>query len=732
MIRFHSLVVHNFALYPEAHLSFSTDAAHPLTVIRGENECGKTTLMRAFLWVLYGEEGLPAIPNVMHPVRPVWAEDEPIRTRVELRFEARGSRRTTNNFKLVREATTSVSHSQVTYQDEKATLILKQADGNWGSADDQLFDLLMHKYFRPELRDFFFIDADKAVRFVGGPEGEHDDSLMRRSTTQAIYNLLGMDSLRKSISRLEHRRTDFLRQAGRSSKDVNQQQLAADLEDRSVKKKVAETQYENLQLQVAAAQNDLRDAERRLESEIVRMASLNDVTERITGVTDRLANARERRAEVISKLGSLIEQDDRVAASLMLPAIESVFDTLDPLYKEGKIPPTELTLLPRLLRERTCVCGIQFDEHPERQREVERRYRESLSLDQGAQFLGRVLEAARRLGNHALGQGVRPWEDEIKECQDELAQLDQEINGLDAELDTLKAQRDAAGGMSEPLYRERKRHVEALRLAGDRLSDECQVAEAEVIRLRAEVRSLSESLRTAQTGERRSQDLRDAAEAANDLQVVLKAALHAIESRQVVELSRVMNRIFRDVIGATDESNFSEVGVRKVSGVTAPRDQYEPYALDGAREKPLALANGASRRALAVSFVLALAETTGSSVPFVADSLLHAFSGGVLRRMVGYLVDGQRVGQPILFGHTHDLLDEEIRQALIHAAGATYTVTNESHVGGDVMRAAPHRQYARQTVICGCGISEYCDICEHTSYGTDPRFTHRADSPVYC
>jgi DNA sulfur modification protein DndD len=257
------------------------------------------------------------------------------------------------------------------------------------------------------------------------------------------------------------------------------------------------------------------------------------------------------------------------------------------------------------------------------------------------------------------------------------------------------------------------------------------MAEADVKRLRGEVRSLSERLRTARTGRERSRDLRDAADAAEDLQTVLEAALRAIESQQVAELSSVMNRIFRDVIGATQESNFSEVGVRVVSGTIAARVQYEPYALDGQREKPLAMANGASRRALAVSFVLALAETTGSSVPFVADSLLHAFSGGVLRRMVGYLVDGQRVGQPILFGHTHDLLDEEIRGALIGAAGATYTVTNESHVGGDVVRAARHRQHTRQTVICGCGINEYCDICEHIGYETDQRFTRRPDSPIY-
>ena len=732
MIRFISLDLHNFALYPDAHLDFSTEQARPATLIRGENESGKTTLMRAFLWVLYGEDGLPDVPNVMHPIRPVWTKSERIRTRVELRFEARGSRGGLINYKLIREATTKVVNGIVEYDDEGANLLFKQIDGNWGEADEKLFEMLMYRYFRPELRDFFFIDADKSVRFVGGPEGEHDDTLMRGTTTQAIYSLLGMEALRKSINRLENRRAEFLRKKGRASRDVNERQIAADLEELQGKKQEVEDRQAELQRQVEGSQAELNEVDRRLQRDIAKVTAQTGLNERISAIKDELSTARERRAEIISRLSSLIEGDDRSAAALMFPAVESVVDVLDPLYRAGKIPPTELTLLPRLLREGKCVCGIRFEDHPEQRLEVERRYHESERLDRSAHFLGNVLEAARRLGNHALGKGVRAWTEDVKECQDELAELDEKINDRDSDRERLTAQRDAAGTLSEPVYRERQNHVSELRILYQKSADDLRTANADVAALRAQVRSLGERLRVAQTGEQRSRDLRDAADVADDLQTVLKAALEVIESRQVKELSNVMNRIFRDVIGATSESNFSEVGLRAVRGGIGPIVQYEPYSLDGdGNDKPLAMANGASRRALAVSFVLALAETTGSSVPFVADSLLHPFAGGVLRRLVSYLVDGRRVGQPILFGHTHDFSDDEIRQSLIDAAGMTYTITSEAHVGGDVIRAAPHRQHSRQSVICGCGIDEYCDICEHAGYANDVRLTRRADSPVY-
>ena len=282
MIRFITLELHNFALYPDAHLDFSTEQARPVTLIRGENESGKTTLLRAFLWVLYGEGGLPDVPNVMHPIRPVWVKSERIRTRVALRFEARGSRGAVTNYKLVREATTKVANGVVEYDDEGATLLFKQIDGNWGQADEQLFAMLMHKYFRPELRDFFFIDADKSVRFVGGPEGEHDDTLMRRTTTQAIYSLLGMDALRWSIDRLEKRRTEFLRKVGRASRNVDERQIAADLEELEAKRQEAEGRQAELQRQAEDAQAELKDAERRLQGDIAKVTALDRIEQRIS------------------------------------------------------------------------------------------------------------------------------------------------------------------------------------------------------------------------------------------------------------------------------------------------------------------------------------------------------------------------------------------------------------------------------------------------------------------
>ena len=53
----------NFRILKEFDLKFSTNADLPLTVIRAANESGKTTLLYALQWVLFGDSSLPSGSN---------------------------------------------------------------------------------------------------------------------------------------------------------------------------------------------------------------------------------------------------------------------------------------------------------------------------------------------------------------------------------------------------------------------------------------------------------------------------------------------------------------------------------------------------------------------------------------------------------------------------------------------------------------------------------------------
>ena len=51
-----SILVENFRPYEKLNVNFSTDLKKPITIISGSNSLGKTSLMNALYWCLYGEE----------------------------------------------------------------------------------------------------------------------------------------------------------------------------------------------------------------------------------------------------------------------------------------------------------------------------------------------------------------------------------------------------------------------------------------------------------------------------------------------------------------------------------------------------------------------------------------------------------------------------------------------------------------------------------------------------
>ena len=60
----------NFRLLQSLILEFSTDSVKKLTVIRAENETGKTTILNGIQWALYGDEALPGKGSDyrLHPI----------------------------------------------------------------------------------------------------------------------------------------------------------------------------------------------------------------------------------------------------------------------------------------------------------------------------------------------------------------------------------------------------------------------------------------------------------------------------------------------------------------------------------------------------------------------------------------------------------------------------------------------------------------------------------------
>lgn len=704
MIQFIELALTNFAIYPEASFSFSTDPARPLTVIRGENESGKTTLMRAFLWVLFGADGIQEKSGSAYALRPVWApKGEPIVTKVRLSFrQYRGGKSVA--FNLVRRLTTSDSASARLDADQ-VVLSRQDPDGSFKPLSEAGIETL-HGIIRPEMRDFYFIDADKAVDFVGGSEGNHSDQLMRKMIGKSIRALLAVDELRAACARVEAKRNDYIKEIATHNRGVaganNQQELGR-----------VEGAIARLRADIPKAKDGFDQAaerHRQADEQFSSMLAALEQASKQRGEIKKYRDERDRlniqRKQLIHQLGECVPGPG-LAAVLVTKSLNDVISRLEPMKEKGHIPPHELDVIPRLVLRGRCLCGTSIVEGSPAAAELEMLLEKARKTESGARFLDAVLglaNAHRRTGKAAVR------DDRITLLKRELAELDPLVTELTIAIEKLETDITAEGG-GQAQASEIKRDVSEKLAQRDLHRDAWQRMQSELEKYETERRSLQETIRAAAGRGERVRALQASARAAEAVSAVLKSAYEHIERDQVEDVSKSMTKLFSEMIGSTDEGLISKVGLRAI-GVTSSMPEYELFARFQDADKPLKLINGASRRALSVAFVLALAEQTGSRVPLVTDSLLHSTSGEVRRRLVDFMASGSHVGQPIIFGTRADFQSPEVRSVLAKHAGATYTLTSQSHVGVDVVRADPARLRPKQVSVCKCSAAEYCAVCE--------------------
>ena len=79
----------NFRLLKDLELEFSSDIDKNLTVIRAANESGKTTILHALQWALYGDDALPGRGEGfrLHPIDWDTNDSRPVPITATVEFE---------------------------------------------------------------------------------------------------------------------------------------------------------------------------------------------------------------------------------------------------------------------------------------------------------------------------------------------------------------------------------------------------------------------------------------------------------------------------------------------------------------------------------------------------------------------------------------------------------------------------------------------------------------------
>ena len=326
------------------------------------------------------------------------------------------------------------------------------------------------------------------------------------------------------------------------------------------------------------------------------------------------------------------------------------------------------------------------------------------------------------------------WDDRSTQLAGTLDALDKDLSNLDLEKRDID---EKLNNLDEEKIQIIRDEIATLETLVGNLNRNLGLDDAQLTPLTSRIDSLNKQIDQRKRNKRAAADKQAAEDMAKLVADVLNRAYGTIQAEQIGELSQRMNRLFAQMAAnvSDDDSDetqrnkatlkmIAEVGLRPVDDKP---DDYEIYALNSrGRSMPPIEINGASRRVLALSFVLALCSESRTYAPLIADSLLNFMSGTVRRNTLR--VTAANSSQPVLLLTGSDLEASSEAETAARYSGATYTLTGQwdaidAGAGGDVVHWTEQRPVS---LVCPCEPRQYCDICERDGQAGSPGWNRRA------
>lgn len=677
-----------FRLLHNLEIEFSTDPQRNITVIRAANESGKTTMLTALQWCLFGEEALPPgyTPQSMDLKRGELSD-----TVGDIVYEVT-SKGIAKRFRLIRSLTEQVGSG---VQGKSTTQLYELLPS--GNKEIPNVDAHLAVHMPSDLREVFFTDGDRALSFIQGARTDQ-----QRRVKKAIEQLMGLPMLEEAVEHVKKVEREVRAKAEKSSNNAELKQTQQDLEmletatpDLESRLKQATDEIANLTDLYGKADRDLQEALKRGNREEI-AAELRRIQRERQASENRIRSAENRQASLLS--------NSVFAREMLGPKLRVAGKLLDDLRKKGAIPNKTIPILEDRLQHSDCICGESLDKDTadgaRRRQHIETLIEESRDADalkakvSDLYFDGRDLFTS--VSPKWIGDYTSAFSDRNSEQRtyDELGQAEAD---LEAKLDKVKDDNVQQAREMRDTYRARldEKIPSAARL------------EQQIRQHRERRTDLERKFQALSAREDKGRRFTCELTAARDIRGVVERALEIMKTREVHSVSTKMNEHFLRMIGAHPDNALIQ------RAEITPEFRIVVFGRNDRALDPSIDLNGASRRALTIAFVLALTEVSGVEAPNVIDTPLGMMSGFVKTEVVR--VASEASSQLILF-LTHDEING--CEAILDArAGKILTVTNPLHYP-KILKNDPGTTDAR-ALPCDCDHRSVCNVCDRIATAPD-------------
>lgn len=693
----------NFRLLKNLSVEFSSEAGRPLTVFRAENESGKTTMLTALQWALYGDDALPGRGEDyrIHPID--WdagsSPQVPIEVVIEYEVEsvtttpAGQSRSVKNTYRLVRSTAERIKGNR--WERTGSTLKLAQLT-RAGDLPLNEPEAIVQDHLPPELREVFFTDGDRALSFI---EAGLSTTTKRDRVEKAIRALLGLSVLEAAKKHVKDASVEINRKARSITNSDQLNKVSESIESTGTLITGAEEELQRAKDAFDSCDQNLVEIDKQIQ--MVLQKGDQEALSRDLERSARSIKSLDTQLEALEKEHSSLFKSPSLARDLLSTKLGEAMRILDTLRDQGKIPNTTIPVLLDRLALKECVCGESLDgatpEGAKRRAYMESTIARSKKDDEVQILLTEIYYRSKSFVYDDSREGAG-WLKQYSDFYERRDGIQRQRDDEGQRLRSLQTRLDSLGNTDITQLRNSHKLIKHKRDEANRQVSVCSTrisdAKSRLLELTKERDRLlrEESKGAIITGQLR---------AVEDLLGVLDGSLEKIGREELAKVSEAMNTIFIRVIGADPK----ERAVIRKSEITPDYDIIVEGA-EGRRLNPDQDLNGASRRALTLSFILALTKVSDVTAPNIIDTPLGMMAGFVKREALRTVINGS--SQPILFLTSDEIAGcEDILDA---SAGTIITLTNPAHYPR-ILVNKPATEVI-EIVRCNCNHRSRCKVCD--------------------
>jgi len=637
----------NFRQYVDVKIEFARSRPKNFTIIQGANGAGKTNLLNAITWCLFGDElhvdskykGLPMVNTTALEE----SKGEPIEVMVEIQFvQSNGKKILITRglcFKEIGGKLTEVPSLH------PPPCLIREAERDWTipiyGSDAQFF---INNLIPPSVEEYFFFDGERMDHYFREKTG--------KDIRGAVFQISQLELFETLIEHLTKRKNEFLKMTRGLSSKAEETRDMIDVQTRSF-------DVDKEQLEDLIKKKDEAEILEREFSEKLKSSSLEHIKhleeQRVTLEND-LSRAQDEIEDIEGTRLRLLHRCMPII--LTHNALLKTKILIDGRREAGLIPPLyQAIFIKNLLKKGKCLCGSDITEKDEystsRRKKVEAYLEESELSDMSNELIEsniRIQEMIESVVSFpeevvSIGKKLKKFQEVKTEKNEALGKISQEIKQSNVE--NIKHWEE-----QKQKYAQEK----------DQLKVQIALKQNHIERRQNMIRAYNSELK---------QELKKEAKH-NSLLKLLAFCDEGVKCADEVK-ETIMKKTKEDVEKRACEQFLALIWKKETYKGLVIDDDYNISVPHISGREGLGTLSAGERQVCALSFMAALNSVSGFEVPIIIDTPLARISSEP-RRNIAKNLPNYLEGTQVALLVTEEEYTLEVEKALSEKVGKAYII----------------------------------------------------------